>query len=127
MPITITITDPTPEQIAALFGAPAAQAPEPDREAAPEPEAKKPARRAPAKAKKAEPVEEAPVEEVAEEEAADEVSEDDVREAAQALAKAEGRDALKDLLAEFKADKISSIKPAQREAFVSKARATAAG
>ena len=104
MSITITITDPTPAQIAALFGTAEAAAP---------------------KAEKAKPKAEKAKDKPKAEEAADSDSptKEEVTKAAQAYAGKNGRDALKELLEEFKAANISSIDEGDYADFIKKASA----
>jgi hypothetical protein len=102
MSITITITDPTPEQIAALFGAePIAEKPKPARttKAKDEPRAEEP--------------------EKPEVEQSDVPSLDDVKAAAQALVAANGREALAELLSEYDAKNLSSVPEDKRADFIS--------
>lgn len=108
MPITITITDPTPAQIAALFGISAAATP------AAEPKAEEKPKRQP-KAKEAAMAE---PEEPTEAPAAEVPSLDDVRAAAQKIVAANGRDALADRLAEFGAVNLSALPEDRRAEFI---------
>ena len=108
MSITITITDPTPAQIAALFGG-AADAPVDEKPArTPRKAADKPA--------------ETPAEEPkAEEPAADDVpSLDDVKAAAQKLVNANSREALAELLETYGAKNLSSLPEDKRASFIEK-------
>lgn len=115
MSITITITDPTPEQIAALFGA---------QEAAPARAAGK-AKDEPASAKKEEPAPSAKTESSTASDEPDASPSDvptaeDVTAAAQALVKANSREALAELLGEFDAKNLSGVKEGDRAAFIAK-------
>ena len=110
MSITITITDPTSQQLAALFGSAPKQAIEAEeqakpatRKAADKPKAEEPA------ADKEEPKSDVP-------------SHDDVVAAAQALVGANGREALAELLGEFDAKNLSGIGEDKRAAFIEKAQ-----
>lgn len=110
MSITITITDPTPVQIAALFGTLTVIN---TKEAVPAKAKAEP------KAKPEEPA--AEVEEQATDETTSSPSIDDVKAAAQVLVKANGREALAELLAEFKAENLSGLAEGKRAAFIAAA------
>lgn len=112
MSITITITDPTPAQIAALFGTQ---------------DSAKPAGKA-----KAEPVS-AKKEETAPETASEETdaspsdavpTKEELTAAAQALVAASGRDALAELVEKFKAKNLSSIAEGDRAAFIAQCKSS---
>lgn len=103
MSITITITDPTPEQIAALFGT---------QGSAKTSEKAEPKKTEPAP--KSEPAADAP----SEDSTASVPTKDDLTAAAQALVAANGRDALAELVEKFKAKNLSSIAEGDRAAFI---------
>jgi hypothetical protein len=106
MTITITITDPTPTQIAALFGT-AGGPVTPEVAAAKTTRASKPKEEPVAEPKTSDPVADADV-----------PSLDDVRDAAQALVKANGREALAERLAQFGAANLSALPEDKRAAFI---------
>lgn len=108
MSITITITDPTPAQIAALFGTTGTSNTKVAKE---KPKAEK---------AKVEKTEEPETEDAADDGAP---TKEDVTKAAQAYAGKNGRDALKELLEEFKAANISSIDEGDYAKFIEKASA----
>lgn len=107
MPITITITDPTPEQIAALFGTAAAPAAKAVVVEKTPPVAKK------VEAPKAEPIPEAPVE-PAEDRAAL------LKSLAMKYAQANGREALVSLFAEYGATNPSTVPADQTDAVIAR-------
>lgn len=105
MSITITITDPTPEQIAALFGGTNTANTSVDKAPAKDkPKADKPKS------------EDKPKEEAK----SDGPTKEDVTKAAQKYAGANSRDALKELLTSFKAENISGLEESDYAAFIEK-------
>lgn len=100
MSITITITDPTPEQIAALFGG---TQPDTQDKPAPRKQADKP--------KAEEPKQDEP-------ETSEVPSLDEVKAAAQKLVNASTREALAELLETFASKNLSSVPEAKRAAFI---------
>lgn len=109
---TITVTiDATPEQLAAIAAALGGSAP------AATTQTSKPAD----KPKETPKAADKPKEEAKSEPAADVPSRDAVTAAAQALVKANGREALADLLGEFEAKNLSGLKDEQLADFIAKA------
>lgn len=111
MSITITITDPTPAQIAALFGGDAAKP-----AAKTEQKVSKPDPKAAAEESKPEASNEGPAA----------PTHDEVVAAAQALVTANGREALAELLTELGAKNLSGIAEKDRADFIAKATAKVA-
>lgn len=119
MSITITITDPTPAQIAALFGTldtakSAGNAAKKDTKVSSPPADTPESGSQTSDSGQTAPTDASPSDAVP--------SLDDVKAAAQALVGKNGRDALAELVEEFKAKNLSTIAESDRAAFIAKCK-----